>query len=258
MGRHISLSQVPKRIISLVPSQTELLFDLGLEKEVVGLTKFCIYPGDKVKDKIKIGGTKSYRLDRIKELKPDLIIGNKEENDKKQVEALMKEYPVWMSDIKDLESALEMIEKLGLILEKSNEAIQLSSKIKTAFTKLPTTNRPLKTAYFIWKKPYMVAGNGTFIQEMLHIAGFQNVFASQDRYPKTSLEELKSIQPEVILLSSEPYPFAQKHIDEFKKVCPNAIVRLVDGELFSWYGSRLLKAPSYFKQLLVEVRSLLS
>lgn len=255
MGNKIVLPYSPKRIISLVPSQTELLFDLGLEEEIVGLTKFCVHPAEKVKSKARIGGTKTYHLDKIKALQPDLIIGNKEENDRVQVEQLMQHYPVWMSDVKDLDTALEMIDKLGSVLNREKQSQKLISEIRDAFSSLPTDYQPLKTAYFIWRKPYMVAGNGTFIHEMMKWAGFENLFSSKNRYPEVNLNEVQKLKPEVILLPSEPFPFSMKYIGEFEKLFPNAAIKLVDGELFSWYGSRLKKAPSYFMELRKSVES---
>ena len=248
MGRQVHVPTQPKRIISLVPSQTELLFDLGLDVEVVGVTKFCIHPAEKVKGKAKIGGTKQFHFDKIAALNPDLIIGNKEENEQTQIETLAAEYPVWMSDIATLEDALEMIQMVGQLIHKEAEATNLIHTIKGNFQKNIYTNKR-RAAYFIWKKPYMVAARNTFIDEMMRVAGFENVYHDMSRYPTTNLEELQELQPEIILLSSEPYPFKMKHVSEFQAACPDAKVLIVDGEMFSWYGSRLLKSAAYFEKL---------
>ena len=133
LDRKISLASLPKRIVSLVPSQTELLYDLGLRDEVAGITKFCIHPQEWFKTKPRVGGTKKIDIEKIKQLDPDLVIGNKEENDQSQVEELMKHYPVWMSDIKNLEDALEMIEHIGDLTGKSGNAVQLRNKIEQKF-----------------------------------------------------------------------------------------------------------------------------
>lgn len=242
----------PKRIISLVPSQTELLFDLGLDDEIVGLTKFCIHPADKVKDKAVIGGTKTVNPDRIKALKPDLILANKEENTREQIEALQQLYPVHVTDMTTVSDALTMIREVGTLVGKRQEAETMAGQIADSLTPLSTTPAQ-KVAYLIWRKPYMVAASGTFIDAMLGIAGFSNAFANQTRYPEITPDDLLKAQPDLIFLSSEPYPFADKHIAELQEICPSARVLLVDGEVFSWYGSRLLRASNYFRNLHNEI-----
>ena len=249
LNRVVNLPQVPQRIISIVPSQTELLFYLGLNAEVIGVTKFCIHPADKFKARTKVGGTKQLNIDQIRALQPDLIIANKEENERSQVEELMNICPVWISDIHDLDSALEMISSIGSLINRETEANALCSDIVSRFNNLvlPVTN--LKVAYFIWRKPYMVAGSDTFIDSMLKKCGLTNVI-NKDRYPEITSQEIIATDPDLIFLSSEPYPFKQKHIDEFQTLLPNAKVILVDGEMFSWYGSRLLYAPDYFRAIM--------
>jgi ABC-type Fe3+-hydroxamate transport system substrate-binding protein len=250
LNNTIQFNTPPKRIISLVPSQTELLADLGLEKEVVGITKFCTHPESWYRTKVRVGGTKQVHLDRIDELQPDLIIGNKEENERGLIESLAKKYPVWMSDIKTLSDALDMIRQVGKIVDREQQADELARSIQVAFddVKALPSSRP-KAAYFIWRKPYMVAANDTFIHEMLQQSGFDNAFAHLRRYPEMDMDTLKEANPEVLLLSSEPFPFKEQHLQELSTICPTAKVMLVDGTYFSWYGSRLLQAPAYFKQL---------
>ena len=249
MNRAAELSSTPKRIISLVPSQTELLFDLGLEEEIIGITKFCIHPANKIKQKLKIGGTKALNIKLIKELKPDLIIGNKEENEQSQVEELMRDFPVWMSDIANLDGAVDMIRQVGKITGKGIEAEGLTKSILGNFDGLHIKTTGLRVAYLIWRKPFIVAGKGTFIDDMLKRCGLNNAF-ELDRYPEVFPAQIVEANPDVVFLSSEPYPFNERHIIEFKALVPHANIQLVDGELFSWYGSRLLHAPGYFKQLI--------
>jgi ABC-type Fe3+-hydroxamate transport system substrate-binding protein len=250
MGRSIYLDFPPKRIISLVPSQSELLFDLGLDEEIVGITKFCIHPKDKFKSKVKIGGTKKLNMELIRTLKPDLIIGNKEENEQRQVEELMLEFPVWMSDITLLEDAFEMIKQIGLLTGTSEKAIQISEHIEKKFLDLTENNfLKKKVAYFIWKDPYMLAAKNTFIDQILARAGFDNV-CLLNRYPMVDLLDLKALKPDLIFLSSEPYPFKDEHVLEIKNIFPESSVLIVDGELFSWYGSRLQHTPDYLQKLL--------
>ncbi len=249
LNRSVFLPETPERIVSLVPSQTELLFHLGLGEEIVGVTKFCAHPADKVKNVCRIGGTKQLDVLKIKSLQPDLVIANKEENERSQVEELMKDCPVWVSDIHDLGSATDMIESVGELVGKSAEAKALSTTIAEGFNRLLIKPSHKRTAYLIWRKPYMLAGKGTFIDSMLQKCGLVNAF-DLERYPEMDSAMLIAAQPEVVLLSSEPYPFKQKHIEEFQALLPNAAVKLVDGEMFSWYGSRLLHAPKYFEQLM--------
>ena len=250
MHRTVQVPSHPQRIISLVPSQTELLYDLGLGERVVGITKFCVHPETWFNSKHRVGGTKKVDMEKVRALKPDLIIGNKEENAKKDIQALEQDFPVWMSDVRDLNGALDMIAAVGEITGTSDKANAIRNGIAQAFGALKPMEEPRTVAYFIWREPYMVAGHGTFVNDMLLRLGLINVFDEGDaRYPEITAKEVEDASPEVILLSSEPYPFQQKHLEEFKEICPDARVLLVDGELFSWYGSRLLKAPAYFAGL---------
>ena len=239
----------PKRIISVVPSQTELLFDLGLDEEVIGITKFCVHPNVWFKTKTRIGGTKKLNLSLIRQLKPDIIIANKEENVQDEVEELAKEFPVWTSDIKNLEDAYGMIQGVGGLVGREAPARELISRIKSNFSKSQTSNLEYRTAYLIWKDPYMTVGGDTFISEMMKFCGLQNIFELQGRYPEVSIRHLSSLNCQLLLLSSEPYPFKQKHIEELRPALPDTKILLVDGEMFSWYGSRLQYAPAYFRQL---------
>jgi len=250
IGNKIELSKTPKRIVSLVPSQTELLHDLGLQHEVVGITKFCVHPGEWFRSKTRVGGTKTFHFDIINGLEPDLIICNKEENEEAQVKQLMQHYPVWVSDVRNLYDALEMINALGGISGFAGKAQAIADGISTQFDKLrPQSSK--RTAYFIWCNPYMAAGQNTFINDMLERCGLENVFSSLgEHYPEVNEQMLKESNPELILLSSEPFPFKEKHIKVVKQICPTAKIKLVDGEMFSWYGSRLLKAPTYFTEIL--------
>ena len=252
LGRRVVLNRRPvRRIVSVVPSQTELLYDLELGEAVVGITKFCIHPQAWFNSLPRVGGTKTLQLGKIATLNPDVIIANKEENTQEQIEALAARYPVWISDVFDLPSALDMIRRVGELCGKTEEAQALANEIDLAFAMNRPDERWLtrRAAYLIWRKPYMAAAGGTFIDDMLGRAGFENVYAGQQRYPELHLQDLAAQKPEVVLLSSEPYPFAEKHIREIKEFVPNAQILLVDGEMFSWYGSRLRLSPHYFGKI---------
>ena len=248
------LHSVPTRIVSLVPSQTELLYHLGLADEVVGITKFCVHPAEWFKSKTRVGGTKTVDVNKVRSLQPDLIIANKEENVKEQVELLQQIAPIYLSDINNLEDALVMISTIGDLTNTSSQANSLITEIEQQFKGLSTLisrrSTQITTAYLIWKDPYMAAGGETFINDMLRRCGLKNVFEAVPRYPEVTLKQLSEANCQLLLLSSEPYPFKQKHIREIQEQLPHTKILLADGEMFSWYGSRLLQAPPYFSKLI--------
>jgi|SRR5690606_11215752 len=253
MKRTIRLDSSPRRIVSLVPSQTELLYDLNLGQEVVGITKFCIHPEVWFRSKERVGGTKKVDIEKVKQLQPDLIIGNKEENTREDIELLERVAPVWMSDIFTLEDSLDMIVQVGQITNRVDEAIEIHNSIVAEFEKLETQvgNQYFSCLYFMWKDPYFTVGSNTFIDDMIQRIGGKNL-QQQARYPIYEFND--NDQPDVVFLSTEPYPFASEHVAFFQRKFPNAKVVLVDGEMFSWYGSRLQKVPSYFLNLLREIK----
>lgn len=235
------------RIVSLVPSITESLFDFGLtEIEVVGRTKFCIHPKTLVKKVPVIGGTKNLNLDKIKALKPDLIIANKEENEKLQIEELGKYFEIWLTDIENLQDNQNFLTELGTLLNKQELALNFNEKINVIFDSSKELS-PRKVSYLIWKNPYMTVGSDTFIHEIIEKLGFTNLFEDSKRYPEISVNQMK--EAEYVFLSSEPFPFQQKHIDELQKELPDSKIILVDGEAFSWYGTHLSRCGDYFKTL---------
>ena len=250
LNRSLDFPNRPKRIVSLVPSQTELLVDLGLEKYIVGVTKFCVHPTNIRKDVSVVGGTKQVHFEKIKALQPDIIICNKEENTLEMVQELEKIAPVWLSDIYTIDDALDMILLLGILFDVSEKAKALVDEIsseKKDFETFLKSKPSFKVAYLIWKNPYMMVGRQTFINNLLSLNNFENIDNdSESRYPEVTLNDLKTADK--ILLSSEPFPFKEKHIEELQKATGKEVV-LVDGEYFSWYGSRLKDAFSYFKKL---------
>ncbi|MGH8530079.1 MAG: ABC transporter substrate-binding protein [Nevskiales bacterium] len=267
LGRSLRLEAPPRRIVSLCPSQTETLFALGLGEQIVGVTRYCIHPsakerfspsplwggvGEGVETKTKVGGTKQLDFTAIAQLEPDLIIAEKEENRREDVERLSERWPVFVTDVSDIEAALRMIGTLGSLCDRAREADQLAQEIAGRWAPLrpalrPATKSP-RTLYLIWRKPYMAAGTGSYIHSVLQRCGFTNVIA-KPRYPELTLAEMQQTDPELILLSSEPYPFAQRHVEELAAHLPQARIELVDGEMFSWYGVRMLKAADYLPEL---------
>lgn len=252
LNRTITLNKVPTRIISLVPSQTELLVDLGLETSIVGITKFCVHPIHLKQEKTLVGGTKQVHFDKIRALDPDIILCNKEENTKEMVKALEQIATVHISDVNTFDDALELIHLYGQLFSVETNAATLVDKIfrKKCDFEHTIKDQPRKTAaYFIWKNPWMVAAKDTYIDHMLQLNGFENYYGRSGRYPEVALNSTTPESADVVLLSSEPFPFKEGHISEVLTYFPKASIRVVDGEMFSWYGSRLLKAFDYFKTL---------
>jgi len=247
MGHKVFLEETPKRIISLVPSQTDLLY--YLEVPPIAQTIFCIKPELEFKKATKIGGTKKLHLDKIRALNPDLIIGNKEENNQDQIEILRKEFPVWMSDIYTIENSLEMINAIGEMLDIRKKSEVLVEEISEKLSSIKAQSySPQSFCYVIWKDPIMAVGKNSFINSMLELVGFTNILTPpSERYPVLNREEILGLKPDVVLLSSEPFPFTSSHIDEFESLFPDSTVKLVDGESCSWYGSYMLNGLNYLQ-----------
>lgn len=251
IGHTLHLSHPPARIVSLVPSLTELIADLGAESNLVGITKFCIHPKAVFHSRTRVGGTKQVHLDRIDALNPDLIIANKEENVKEQIELLQARYPVYTSSISNIPEACATISEIGRLINRAPESVALRTEIEDSFRQICQRERKnrIKILYLIWKQPYMSVGGDTFIHDMLEHAGFENCCASMSRYPIIESDWIKDCQADAIWLSSEPFPFKESHGAELQALLPTAKVQLVDGEYFSWYGSRMKKAAVYLKSL---------
>jgi iron complex transport system substrate-binding protein len=254
LGRAVRLPAHPRRIVSLCPSQTETLLALGLGGRVVGRTRYCIHPATEVSRITEVGGTKQLRLDALRALQPDLIIAEKEENRREDVEALEREFPVYVTDVRSVGGALRMIRSLGQLCDRAQAAEALAQQIAGRFSRLQPLHPRRRVAYLIWRKPWMAAGGDTYIHDVLTRCGFENVFATRTaRYPETTPAEIEQLAPEVLLLSSEPYPFGEKHVQEFARRLPGCQVRRVDGEAYSWYGARMLPAADALQRLLSEL-----
>lgn len=245
LQRVVLVPWVPERIISLCPSQTETLADLGLKDRLVGITRYCIHPDDQLSSIARVGGTKRVDFGLIQSLKPDLIVAEKEENTREMVEELLKIAPVYVTEVVDRASALRMITDLGDLTGRLPRARELVAEIEEEWGRLHRFPRPLRAAYLIWRKPWMGVGAGTYIGSLMREVGLTNVLeCTSNRYPEVSESELQAADPELVLLSSEPYPFAEKHIAELQAFLPRARIVLVDGEAWSWYGSRMRKLPA--------------
>ncbi len=248
-GHTILLAKTPRRIVSIVPSQSELLWDLGLSAEIKGISSFCIHPPEMFNSTARVGGTKKLNINAIRALQPDLVIGNREENSREEIELLRQEFNVWVSDIVTINDAYAMMEQLGQITGHEDRAKELVQRIRNNMEFCKNMFSAQKVAYFIWHQPWMLAANGTFIHEMLNWLGFENTAANLSRYPEMDAERLKALKPEFCFLSSEPYPFKEQHAALLREILPDTRVMFVDGEMFSWYGSRLLKMSEYAARL---------
>ncbi|MCC5919797.1 MAG: helical backbone metal receptor [Cyclobacteriaceae bacterium] len=254
IGRNIQLDSPASNIVSLVPSITELVADLAGEESILACTEYCVHPEGMMQNKLLIGGTKNVKKNAIKKLYPDLIFCSKEENRERSVRDLMDLFPVYVSDVKNLNEARQMIEQIGLLLGKQNEAADLIKEI-TLFhqSPLPTIG---SCVYLIWDKPIMTAGGDTFIHNLLEFAGYRNLFADQIRYPQITLEDLKSFSPDFLFLSSEPFPYGDTELEKYTDLLKPTRVLLVDGEMFSWYGSRLRYSYDYFNHLAKKIENM--
>ena len=248
-GKDVTVEAPPRRIVSLVPSQTELLVHLGLRDHLVGVTRFCVHPPGLKEYKEVVGGTKNVCCDRVRELKPDFILANREENTQETVEALEDVAPVYVTNVSDLPTAVDMIRSVGRLVQRREYAGSQARKIMRLFRKMPHYQPTLLTAYLIWRDPYMTVGHDTFIHDVMRYAGLINIFGKCTRYPEITPTDLSHADPDLILLPDEPFPFKQEHVRELRSSLPDTPIQLVSGRFFSWYGSCLLKMPKYLRAL---------
>lgn len=250
------------RVVSLCPSLTELVFDLGRGADLVGRTRFCIHPAEGVESVERVGGTKNPRIDRIVTLQPDLVLMNEEENRREDADALAAAgLNVHTSMPRTAGETAGMVRSIANALDarEAGEAIAADIERRAARVSAAALGRPsVPYAYLIWRDPWMSVNNDTFIAELLGMAGGRNVFADRpDRYPTVSLDEIKEANPAAVLLSSEPFPFAARHVDELAAALdwPASRFVLVDGELLSWHGSRTPRGIDYAESVVEGIRS---
>ncbi|MCB9741370.1 MAG: ABC transporter substrate-binding protein [Alphaproteobacteria bacterium] len=239
-GLPLRLSAPPRRVVSLVPSSTETLFALGAP--VVGCTRYCVHPREAVRELVRVGGTKDLVLERIEALAPELIVGNAEENTREMFAALEPRWPLYVSFPKDVDGAIADLRSLGVAVGRPEAAEREARRIEQARARLAARpRRPFTYAYLIWRGPWMAAGPDTFISAMLAERGGVNAVQGPSRYPELSPEALREVDR--VLLSSEPFPFRERHVEELVKAgVPRERVRFVDGELCSWHGVRMAEA----------------
>ena len=252
LDRRVILADRPQRIVSLVPSITDLLHALKLGDRVVGITRFCERPEHWRDTKTIVGGTKNVKPHTVSDLNADLVIANHEENEKADVEAIADELgvPVYVTEVQTVPGATEMIRAVGHLTATVEAASEMAGTIDERFEALPRTN-PVRAVYLIWRDPYMTVGGDTFIHDVMTRGGFENLYAGSTRYPEVPLDALAARSPDVVLCSSEPFPFHQKDVftADLRDALPDADVQIVDGQLFSWYGPRLLHTPEYLTSL---------
>jgi ABC-type Fe3+-hydroxamate transport system substrate-binding protein len=226
------------------------LADLSLDDRVVGITRFCERPKAWHASKPFVGGTKNVNVDAVRELDPDLVLANHEENVRADVEAIDAFAPTFVTDVRNVEDACRMIRVVGRLTHTTDCARELSARIEEQMEALEVST-PKRAVYLIWRDPFMTVGGDTFIHDVMTRGGFVNPFGDHTRYPEVSLETIVDAEPDVVLCSSEPFPFHQK--DRFTADLRDAMgatpVRIVDGQVFSWYGSRLLSTSRALRRL---------
>ncbi len=246
-----------ERIVCLVPSLTETLFAFGLRDHVVGVTRYCIYP-EEAKQKTIVGGTKTVSHERIKDLKPDIIIANMEENREKDVKKLMTIAPTFVTFPKSFKDNLKMMGDLVTLFQIENENINdLIEKGWSLLNTIENKEYPLATTFCpIWKNPWMTINKDTYIHDIIRLAGGKNVFAAKpDRYPVITLEELGETDVQVVILPDEPYQFTSSDRDELKQFQSfrDSVFILMEGSYLSWYGVRSVKGLEFLREKYHEI-----
>lgn len=256
LGRSVTLPAPPRRIVSLVPSQTELLAHLGLDHRVVGLTRFCVRPKGWRAAKTIVGGTKQVNVEQVAALSPDFILANREENTPEDVEVLADMAPVYVTDVPTVDAACAMIRTIGCLTDRAEQAETLAAAIARRFATLDDF-APVRAAYLIWREPFMTIGRDTIIHDVMARGGLANVFGDRTRYPEVTLDDLAAADPDVLLLPDEPFPFPSKDTfaADLRAALPEIPIHFVDGQAFSWYGSRLRETPAYLQSLHAEMET---
>ena len=249
-----------RRIVSLIPSITEILFAIGAGDRVVGCTIYCTQPPEGVATKTRVGGEKNPKLDVIRDLGADLVIANVEENVREHVETLRGwGIAVHVTYPRTVAEGIRLVGELGELLEAGPRAREIETALRARHDEVRAAaagRRPRRVFCPIWRRPYMTINADTYVHDMLAVCGGWNVFAAAaKRYPEVTLDEVAAAAPEVILLPDEPYRFRAIHRDDFAAYGDMPAVReermpLVDGKLLSWYGPRIGEALRVLPELL--------
>jgi ABC-type Fe3+-hydroxamate transport system substrate-binding protein len=258
-GVALELAAAPRRIVSLIPSTTELLCALGLADALIGVTVYCVEPRDVVRGKTRVGGEKDPDLAAIRALAPDLVVANIEENRREDVDALRAAgIRVWVTYPRTVAEGLAMIRDLGDVTGARERARAMLAELEPLYRRVrerAAAIRAVRVFYPIWRRPWMTIGADTYVHDLLSTCGGANVFADRTRYPTVTLDEVATRAPEVILLPDEPFRFRRAHIADFDVYPAVPAVRdrrihLVDGKPFSWHGPRLAEALNKLPDLL--------
>jgi ABC-type Fe3+-hydroxamate transport system substrate-binding protein len=251
-GVAVELPRPPRRIVSLIPSTTEILCALGLGDALVGVTVYCVEPRDVVRGKTRIGGEKDPDLARIRALEPDLVVANVEENRREDIDQLRAwSIPVWVTYPRTVVAGIRLIGELGEVTGAGTRAREMLRDLEPLYARVEraTADRsPVAVFYPIWRGPYMTINGDTYIHDMLRVCGGRNIFADRpERYPTVTLDDVAARRPEVILLPDEPFRFRRAHLADFAAYAEVPAVRdgrihLVDGKPFSWHGPRIAEA----------------
>jgi ABC-type Fe3+-hydroxamate transport system substrate-binding protein len=242
-GREFVFSSPPRRVVSLVPSLTETLFDLGAGDTVAGITDFCIFPPGLPLP--RLGGTKNPRVDEIRTLAPDLVHMNLEENLRRHGDAIEAFAPVFVTEPKSVEDVALLIEQLGSIHDRVERAVELAAQLREEAASMP--RRAFTFACPIWKKPWMWCGGDTYVSRLVEAAGGRNVLGERTRYPETTLDEVLALKPDVIFLPDEPYLFTNTDASEIKGV---KVIGPFPGHLFTWHGTRTILGLRFLREAL--------
>ena len=250
LGRKIDFERPPETVVSLVPSLTKTLSDLGLGEKLAAVTRFCKYPQELVQTLPKIGGPQKVDTQKILGINPGVVLSVKEENNREQVLQLAEKIPVVVFNIRNIDDALRMITTLGRLFSVETKAHTITSRIKKGLANTVFPTKRLTVLYLIWKKPWMAAGKDTFIGSMLQAAGFENL--ANGRYPEVN--ETMMRRASVIMLATEPYPFKEAERKQLAERFPRQKVLIVEGEIFTWFGSYMLNAASYLTKLIEKLQ----
>lgn len=243
LGRELKFDGPPKRVVSLVPSLTETLFDLGAGDDVAGITDFCIFPPGLALP--RVGGTKNPRVDEIRELRPDLVHMNLEENLRRHADAIESFAPVFVSEPKTVEDVIALIAQLGEIHDRRERAAELNASLREELAMMP--KRAFTFACPIWKQPWMWCGGDTYVSRLVEAAGGRNLLAERERYPQLALEDVLALKPDVVFLPDEPYLFTV----EDRQSCLSKGTRVIGpfpGHLFTWHGTRTILGLRFLRE----------